>query len=287
MSEGMNEANKARSSRARAGDPLPPRSSFLAGRSRGPGTSCPWCSGCSRGPGPKPVGPQVGAGAGAVRTRGNSRLLLASEGPPPGQDSAPPCRSVPLLLRSSRPGGRRLPSRTPPGRCPSPARSTRNEGGCAERRGGLLAGVQRVALSPLAQSFASGQEAELRERPEAGAAGAPLPPRPGPSPAQSAACASAPQLAQLCPDPQAPQTYTLLAPAFTVSGLGAPCSTLAPMIGKQVSQCEHGGAHTPGPRELPWFVGWGELAPPARQSEPLPYRVPRSEERTAPPSGTG
>lgn len=204
-----------------------------------------------------------------------------------GRTAPPPCRSVPLLLRSSRPGGRRLPSRTPPGRCPSPARSTRNEGGCAEHRGGLLAGVQRVALSPLAQSFASGQEAELRERPEAGAAGAPLPPRPGPSPAPSAACASAPQLAQLCPDPQAPQTYTLLAPAFTVSGLGAPCSTLAPMIGKQVSQCEHGGAHTPGPRELPWFVGWGELAPPERQSEPLPYRVPRSEERTAPPSGTG
>lgn len=93
----MNEANAARSSRARAGDPLPPRSSFLAGRSRGPGTSCPWCSGCSRGPGLKPVGPQVGAGAGAVPTQGNSRLLLASEGPPPGQDSAPalPVRAPP------------------------------------------------------------------------------------------------------------------------------------------------------------------------------------------------
>lgn len=224
-----------------------------------------------------------GGGAHAGKQPPAARLRGASAGAGQRPRPAGPCPSSCVLRR----GGRRLPSRTPPGRCPSPARSTRNEGGCAERRGGLLAGVQRVALSPLAQSFASGQEAELRERPEAGAAGAPLPPRPGPSPAQSAACASAPQLAQLCPDPQAPQTYTLLAPAFTVSGLGAPCSTLAPMIGKQVSQCEHGGAHTPGPRELPWFVGWGELAPPERQSEPLPYRVPRSEERTAPPSGTG
>lgn len=43
------------------------------------------------------MGPQVEAGAGAVRTRGNSRLLLASEGPPPGQDSAPalPVRAPP------------------------------------------------------------------------------------------------------------------------------------------------------------------------------------------------
>lgn len=128
----MNEANAARSSRARAGDPLPPRSSFLAGRSRGPGTSCPWCSGCSRGPGPKPVGPQVGAGAGAVRTRGNSRLLLASEGPPPGAGQRPrpagPCPSS-CVLPGEEGGG------SPPARRPGAAPPLRGQRGT---RGAVL-----------------------------------------------------------------------------------------------------------------------------------------------------
>lgn len=159
-------------------------------RAPGPGTRSPHAVASWRG-GAEVLAPAVPGAQGAAedqdRSPWNRRWGRCARGEtaaccsPPrglrrGRTAPPPCRSVPLLLRSSRPGGRRLPSRTPPGRCPSPARSTRNEGGCAEHRGGLLAGVQRVALSPLAQSFASGQEAELRERPEAGAAGAPLPP---------------------------------------------------------------------------------------------------------------
>ena len=59
----------------------------------------------------------------------------------------------------------------PPTSAPLPrARGQRWRGGVgrgggrvgAERRGGLLAGVQRVELSPLAPSFASGQEPELQ-----------------------------------------------------------------------------------------------------------------------------
>lgn len=84
---------------------------------------------------------------------------------------------------------------------PPPARPEleQRRGGAAERRGGLLARVQQAELSPLAPSFASGQEAELRwkgQRQEPGARSILSPsPRGGLPHTLARACAQAPQLA--------------------------------------------------------------------------------------------
>lgn len=140
--------------------------------------------------------------------------------------------------RGPLPGGLRLPSPHlgPPPPCTDSA-GGEERGVGAERRGGLLAGVQLVELSPLAPSFASGQEAELRWKGRRQRHGQPLSPLvPGPLPHLLApACASAPQLAELRPDPQAPQISDPPTPGF--APFPALPSPFPAMAGRFPSRC--------------------------------------------------
>lgn len=211
MNERMNERTQGRPLPSREGKPSsPPTTVCLPGWEEpggGPvkGTAAPPPSLQA----PQLVGGCPGLQGGFFCPGGQSRVC-----PDPGQDNDP---RLPASAPWTPP--RRAPAPFPPPRPPSPVRRQRWRGGVgggAERRGGLLAGVQRVELSPLAPSFASGQEAELRWKGRRQRQGQPLSPLvPGPLPHLLApACASAPQLAEPRPDSQAPQISDPPTPGF-------------------------------------------------------------------------
>lgn len=134
-----------------------------------------------------------------------------------GGDAAPPFPEIRAYGEVL--GSRSLP---PPRRAPSPARGRLRwrRGGGAERRGGLLAGVQ----PGLAPSFASGQEAEPRvEGPTAGSGARPSPALPrGPSPALGPGMRLCYPISRAALGPLRPHSPAPPAPAFAPSGLETP-----------------------------------------------------------------
>lgn len=204
--------------------------------------------------------------------------------PDPGRDSAPfpsgpsrPAQRSPLHPPSppplcSAPGWRRrapFPPAThafgkasgsrslpPPRRAPAPARGRLRQrgGGGAERRGGLLAGVQ----PGLAPSFASGQEAEPRvERPSAGSRAASLPPSPrGPSPALGPGLRLRYPISRAARGPPRPHISEPPAPVFAPSGLQTPGTLPSPAspVASKLPRSRRAGGTPLAPHRQAWAV---------------------------------
>lgn len=203
-------------------------------------------------------------------SRGQSRVC---------PDSAPPTSAPWTPLP-------RAPAPFPPPLRPSLVEGQRWRGGVgagrAERQGGLLAGVQRVELSPLAPSFASGQEAELRWKGRRRQQAASQPPRPGalsPPLSASGLRLCSPISLAAAPDPHAPWISDPPAPVCAASLL-APSPP--PPHGWPFPQASQGRGTPLAPHRQPWavsaassLVGWLEGGPAERQQEPPPHQGPR------------
>lgn len=169
-----------------------------------------------------------------------------------GGDAAPP--SPPATHAFGKASGSR--SLPPPRRAPSPARGRLRQrgGGGAERRGGLLAGVQ----PGLAPSFASGQEAEPRvERPSAGSRAASLPPSPrGPSPALGPGLRLRYPISRAARGPPRPHISEPPAPVFAPSGLQTPGTLPSPAspVASKLPRSRRAGGTPLAPHRQAWAV---------------------------------